>query len=94
MVIRFNKGSHYQNTGGIEPGADFVAHFSPALPYMMILMAGINIPISATWSFITTSVILKAIITVPSKQVVWATGDLLNGADVLTNDAYNRLEQS
>lgn len=88
-----NKGSHYR-TGEIEPGADFVAYFFPRIAVYDDIDGWNKYPYLGNLEFYNDFCHFKAIITVPSKQVVWATGDLLNGADVLTNDAYNRLEQS
>lgn len=88
-----NKGSHVR-TGEIDPGACFVAYFFPRIAVYDDIDGWNKYPYLGNLEFYNDFCHFKAAITVPSKQLVWATGDLLNAADVLSNDAYNRLYQS
>ena len=51
-----------------------------------------KIPYSGSEEFYNDFGNFKAAITVPKNYSVWATGDLLNGADVFTKDVYKKFQ--
>lgn len=85
-----NKGSHIR-TGEIEPGADFVAYFFPRIAVYDDIDGWNKYPYLGNLEFYNDFCHFKAAITIPNKQMVWATGDLTNAADVLSSDTYVRL---
>jgi hypothetical protein len=88
-----NKGSHTR-TGEIDPGADFVAYFFPRIAVYDDIDGWNNYPYLGTQEFYNDFCHFKAAITVPSNEVVWSTGNLLNGKDVLSEKAYNNLQRA
>jgi hypothetical protein len=88
-----NKGSHIR-TGEIDPGADFVAYFFPRIAVYDDIDGWNNYPYLGKQEFYNDFCHFKAAITVPAGQVVWATGDLLNGKDVLTEKNYRLLQSA
>ena len=88
-----NKGSHIR-TGEIDPGADFVAYFFPRIAVYDDIDGWNRYPYNGRQEFYNDFCHFKAAITVPANQVVWATGNLLNGKDVLSDKVYQRLLQA
>jgi len=88
-----NKGSHIR-TGEIDPGADFVAYFFPRIAVYDDIDGWNRYPYKGVQEFYNDFCHFKAAITVPNSQVVWATGDLLNGKDVLNEKNFQRLQQA
>ncbi|MDP4261985.1 MAG: M1 family metallopeptidase [Bacteroidota bacterium] len=88
-----NKGSHIR-TGEIEPGADFVAYFFPRIAVYDDIDGWNQYPYNGNLEFYNDFCHFSAAITVPANFVVWATGDLKNGSDVLSPIYYQRLQQA
>jgi hypothetical protein len=88
-----NKHSHIR-TGEIDPGADFVAYFFPRIAVYDDVDGWNKYPYLGRLEFYNDFCHFKAAITVPSNQVVWATGNLLNAKDVLSSASFQRLEQA
>ncbi|MFI5130606.1 MAG: M1 family metallopeptidase [Chitinophagales bacterium] len=90
---KINKNSHIR-TGEIEPGAAFIAYFFPRVAVYDDIDGWNTIPYTGTQEFYNDFCHFSALITVPSNFVVWATGDLKNGKDVLSPAYYQRLQQA
>jgi Peptidase family M1 domain len=88
-----NKTSHIR-TGEIDPGADFVAYFFPRLAVYDDIDGWNTYQYNGNQEFYNDFCHFKAAITVPNNQVVWATGNLLNGNEVLSQPVYQRLQQA
>ncbi|MFN8291933.1 MAG: M1 family metallopeptidase [Chitinophagaceae bacterium] len=88
-----NKGSH-NRTGEVEPGADFVAYFFPRIAVYDDIDGWNKYPYLGSLEFYNDFCHFKAAITVPNKQMVWATGDLTNAEEVLSYTTNDRLAQS
>jgi hypothetical protein len=88
-----NKGSHIR-TGEIDPGADFVAYFFPRIAVYDDIDGWNRYPYNGRQEFYNDFCHFKAAITVPNSQVVWATGNLLNAREVLTDKIFQRLQQA
>jgi hypothetical protein len=88
-----NKGSHIR-TGEIEPGADFVAYFFPRIAVYDDIDGWNQYPYTGSLEFYNDFCHFSAAITVPANFVVWATGDLKNGNDVLSPVYYQRIQQA
>jgi peptidase M1-like protein len=88
-----NKGSHIR-TGEIDPGADFVAYFFPRIAVYDDIDGWNRYPYNGRQEFYNDFCDFKAAITVPNNQVVWATGDLLNAKEVLSDKVFQRLQQA
>ena len=88
-----NKGSH-NRTGEIEPGAAFIAYFFPRVAVYDDIDGWNTIPYTGTQEFYNDFCHFSAAITVPSNFLVWATGDLKNGNDMLSPLYYQRLQQA
>jgi len=85
-----NKKSHIR-TGEIDPGADFVAYFFPRIAVYDDIDGWNLHPYNGNLEFYNDFCHFKAAITVPNNQVVWATGNLLNGQEVLADKIYQRV---
>ncbi len=81
-------------TGEIDPGVDFVAYFFPRVAVYDDIDGWNTYPYNGTQEFYNDFCHFKAAITVPNNEVVWATGNLLNGKDVLNEKIYQRLQQA
>src|SRR5204862_3371696 len=81
-------------TGEIEPGADFVAYFFPRIAVYDDIDGWNTYQYNGTQEFYNDFCHFRATITVPNNQVIWATGNLLNAKDVLSDKTYQRLQQS
>jgi len=88
-----NKGSHIR-TGEIEPGAAFIAYFFPRIAVYDDVDGWNKIPYQGSLEFYNDFGRFKAAITVPNDYIVWATGDLKNGSDVLQPVYHQRLQQA
>lgn len=88
-----NKVSHVR-TGEIEPGAAFIAYFFPRIAVYDDVDGWNKIPYQGSLEFYNDFGRFKAAITVPNDYIVWATGDLKNGADVLQPVYHQRLQQA
>ncbi|HVX50875.1 MAG TPA: M1 family metallopeptidase [Chitinophagaceae bacterium] len=86
-----NKRSHIR-TGEIDPGADFVAYFFPRIAVYDDIDGWNNFPYLGNLEFYNDFCHFKVAVAVPANQVVWATGNLLNAADVLAPENYQRLQ--
>jgi len=81
-------------TGEIDPGADFIAYFFPRIAVYDDIDGWNTYQYNGTQEFYNDFCHFKAAITVPNNQVVWATGTLLNGAQVMSEKVYERVEQA
>jgi len=88
-----NKGSHIR-TGEIDPGADFVAYFFPRIAVYDDIDGWNRYQYNGVQEFYNDFCHFKAAITVPNNQVLWATGNLLNAKDVLSEKVYQRLQEA
>lgn len=88
-----NQKSHIR-TGEIEPNAAFIAYFFPRIAVYDDIDGWNTFPYNGTQEFYNDFCRFKAAITVPRGFVVWATGDLKNGADVLAPPVYRRLQEA
>jgi len=88
-----NKTSHIR-TGEIDPGADFVAYFFPRVAVYDDIDGWNLYQYTGIQEFYNDFCHFKAAITVPASELVWATGNLLNGKDVLNEKIYQRLQQA
>lgn len=88
-----NKGSHIR-TGEIEPGAAFIAYFFPRIAVYDDIDGWNTFPYNGSQEFYNDFCHFRAAITVPNNFVVWATGDLKNGSEVLSPIYNQRLQQA
>lgn len=88
-----NKGSHIR-TGEIDPGADFVAYFFPRIAVYDDVDGWNRFQYNGRQEFYNDFCNFKVSITVPNDQIVWATGDLMNAKNVLSDKIYQRLQQA
>lgn len=88
-----NKTSHIR-TGEIDPRADFVAYCFPRVAVYDDIDGWNLYPYNGAQEFYNDFGSFKAAITVPNNQVVWATGNLSNAKEVLSENMYQRLQQA
>ncbi|MEO8403966.1 MAG: peptidase, partial [Chitinophagaceae bacterium] len=88
-----NKGSHMR-TGEIEPNAAFIAYFFPRVAVYDDIDGWNTYPYNGSQEFYNDFCHFKATIKVPQNFIVWATGDLKNGQDIITPKYYQRLQQA
>ena len=88
-----NKISHIR-TGEIEDGAAFIAYFFPRVAVYDDLDGWNKNPYTGTQEFYNDFCNFNVSITVPTNYLVWATGDLQNCSDVLTNTYCERLSKA
>ena len=88
-----NKGSH-NRTGEIEAGAAFVAYFFPRVAVYDDIDGWNTFPYTGTQEFYNDFCHFSVTINVPANFVVWATGDLKNGSEVLSPTYYQRLQKA
>jgi hypothetical protein len=88
-----NKGSHIR-TGEIEPNAAFIAYFFPRVAVYDDVDGWNTIPYTGTKEFYNDFCTFDVAITVPRNFIVWATGNLENGASVLNSKYYQRMQQA
>jgi hypothetical protein len=88
-----NKGSH-NRTGEVEPGAAFIAYFFPRVAVYDDIDGWNRFPYMGTQEFYNDFCHFSVAIKVPANFVVWATGDLKNGNEVLAPVYYQRLQKA
>ncbi len=88
---RLNKTSHIR-TGEVEPGADFIAYFSPRIAVYDDMDGWNKNPYLGTQEFYNDFCNFRINITLPKNYIAWCTGNLVNGREVLTNKYYQRLQ--
>jgi Aminopeptidase N len=88
-----NKNSDIR-TGEIDPGADFVAYFFPRIAVYDDIDGWNTFPYTGAQEFYNDFCHFKAAITVPNNQLVWATGNLMNPREVLTDKIFARLQSA
>ena len=88
-----NKGSH-NRTGEIEQGAAFIAYFFPRIAVYDDIDGWNTYPYNGKQEFYNDFCHFNASITVPKDFIVWATGDLKNGEQVLQPVYLAKLQQS
>ena len=88
-----NKGSH-QRTGEVEPGVAFVAYFFPRIAVYDDIDGWNKVPYTGDQEFYNDFCTFRAAVTVPKNFVVWATGDLQNTDQVLTQKYIQRLREA
>lgn len=97
FAIRFsytlNEGSHYR-TGQVDQGAYFLAYFFPRIAVYDDIDGWNQNPYLGTAEFYNDFCHFSTAITVPDNYLVWATGDLMNCADVLTEKYCNRIKEA
>jgi len=81
-------------TGEIEPNAAFIAYFFPRVAVYDDIDGWDTNAYTGSREFYNDFSNFKAAITVPKDFVVWATGDLKNGNEVLTTKYQQRLQQA
>jgi hypothetical protein len=86
-----NKGSHMR-TGQVDDGAHFIAYFFPRIAVYDDIDGWNKVPYSGSEEFYNDFGNFKAEITVPKDYTVWATGDLLNGSEVLSKDVFRKYQ--
>jgi hypothetical protein len=88
-----NKTSHIR-TGEIEDGAAFIAYFFPRIAVYEDLDGWNLNPYIGSQEFYNDFCNFNVSITVPTNYLVWATGDLQNCSEVLTNKYCERLSNA
>lgn len=88
-----NKGSH-QRTGQVDDGAHFIAYFFPRVAVYDDVDGWNKIPYSGAEEFYNDFCNFKVAITVPKNYTAWATGDLINGAEVFDKSVFKKLQQA
>lgn len=86
-----NKGSHVR-TGQVDDGAHFIAYFFPRIAVYDDVDGWNKIPYSGSEEFYNDFCNFNTEITVPKDYAVWATGDLLNGAEVFSPSVFKKYE--
>ncbi len=88
-----NKGSHVR-TGQVDSGSYFIAYFFPRIAVYDDIDGWNKYPYRGSEEFYNDFCNFKVAVTVPNNYVVWATGDLTNVKNVLTNTFGKRLEKA
>ena len=88
-----NKNSHIR-TGQIDDGAFFIAYFFPRIAVYDDIDGWNRNPYLGSQEFYNDFCNFKTAITVPANYLVWATGDLKNCNEVLTEKYCNRIIQA
>ena len=86
-----NKTSHIR-TGQVDEGSFFIAYFFPRIAVYDDIDGWNRNPYLGTQEFYNDFCNFKTSITVPANYLVWATGDLKNCSDVLTEKYCNRIK--
>lgn len=81
-------------TGEIDPGTDFVAYFFPRIAVYDDIDGWNTYQYNGTQEFYNDFCHFKAAITVPSSEVVWATGTLLNASNVFIDKVVQRMQEA
>jgi Peptidase family M1 domain len=85
-----NKGSHIR-TGAIDSAAFFIAYFFPRIAVYDDIDGWNRFPYVGPQEFYNDFCHFLVSVTVPDKYVVWATGDLKNKEDVLSQKYITRI---
>lgn len=85
-----NKGSHIR-TGQVDTGAFFIAYFFPRIAVYDDIDGWNENPYRGTEEFYNDFCHFKVNITVPGNYQVWATGNLMNPAQVYTDRYVKRI---
>jgi Peptidase family M1 domain len=95
MTYRYtlNKESHMR-TGEVAPGAAFVAYFFPRIAVYDDVRGWNTTPYTGNAELYNDFGSFEVAITVPQDFLVWATGDLMNPADVLRKKYLTRLREA
>jgi|SRR5450631_4265505 len=88
-----NMGSH-QRTGAIDSSAFFIAYFFPRIAVYDDLDGWNLFPYNGSQEFYNDFCHFAVDITVPKNYVVWATGDLKNGAALLGKKYADRMTKA
>ncbi len=88
-----NKESHIR-TGQVDTGAFFIAYYFPRIAVYDDVDGWNRNPYLGTQEFYNDFCDFKTSITVPNNYVVWATGDLKNGAEIFTDKYLQRIKQA
>jgi len=88
-----NRNSHIR-TGQVDEGAFFIAYFFPRIAVYDDIDGWNRNPYLGSAEFYNDFCHFKTSITVPDNYLVWATGDLKNSNEVLTDKYANRLKQA
>jgi len=88
-----NKKSHIR-TGEIEDGAYFIAYFFPRIAVYDDIDGWNFNPYLGTQEFYNDFCDFTTSITAPANYLVWATGDLKNGSDVLNDKYLQRIKRA
>jgi hypothetical protein len=88
-----NKNSHIR-TGAIDSAAFFIAYFFPRIAVYDDIDGWNDNPYTGSQEFYNDFCHFSVAITVPDNYVVWATGDLKNSNEVLSQKYIDRIAQS
>src|SRR5580658_5970528 len=91
FAYTLNKTSHIR-TGQIDSGAFFVAYFFPRIAVYDDIDGWNRIPYLGPQEFYNDFCNFSVAITVPGDYLVWATGDLVNRADLLSQVINRRID--
>jgi hypothetical protein len=81
-------------TGEVEPGAYFIAYFMPRIAVYDDIDGWDKFPYNGLQEFYNDFCNFDVQITVPKKYVIWATGTLQNGSEVLEKKYNQRIKQA
>jgi hypothetical protein len=85
-----NKGSH-NRTGQVDEGSYFIAYFFPRIAVYDDIDGWNLYPYTGSYEFYHDFCNFNLTLRVPSRYVVWATGDHVNRAEVFTETVLKRL---
>jgi len=88
-----NEASHIR-TGQVEPGAYFIAYFSPRIAVYDDIDGWNRNPYLGSAEFYNDFCDFSVYVSVPDNYLVWATGDLKNAGEVLTEKYTSRLKKA
>lgn len=88
-----NEHSHIR-TGQVDPGAFFIAYFFPRIAVYDDIDGWNRNPYLGSAEFYNDFCDFSVYVTVPNDYLVWATGDLMNAGEVLTEKYTARLKKA
>lgn len=88
-----NKGSNVR-TGQVAPNSFFVAYFFPRITVYDDIDGWNKLPYTGMEEFYNDFGHFRLAVTVPKDFMVWATGDLVNDREVLSNKFVQRIRQA
>lgn len=88
-----NERSHIR-TGQVEPGAYFIAYFFPRITVYDDIDGWNRNPYLGSAEFYNDFCDFSLYVSVPDNYLVWATGDLKNAGEVLTEKYTSRLQKA